>query len=303
MTARDIRSLDIGMLRTFDALMRERSVSRAAARLFLSQPAVSASLGRLREAFSDPLFSRTAHGVEPTPRALALAPQVEKVLADIASLLDAQLPFEPAASNRIFRVAGSDHASRLVLPPLCRLLAQAASPVRVVWEPPSAGPLAERLHRGLLDVAVVARIHPPRDVRTQLLYEDHYVYATRHGHPQTGHAVTVDDFCRTPHVFLGYGTSALEDVIDETLTGLGRERLAQIAVNSFGQIAELLMHSDYAAVIASRVAATYAGVLQAHGMPFALPRYRMLLCWDARADNDAGVQWLRHQIAAVYALP
>src|SRR6478735_7820878 len=85
MNQRDIRSLDIGMLRTFDALMREQSVSRAAARLFLSQPAVSASLNRLREVFEDPLFTRTSHGVVPTARAHALAPQVEKLLADLAS--------------------------------------------------------------------------------------------------------------------------------------------------------------------------------------------------------------------------
>ena len=100
MSQRDIRSLDIGMLRTFDALMRERSVSRAAARLFLSQPAVSASLNRLREAFDDPLFTRNAHGVTPTPRAQALATQVEKVLADIGALLDAGRAFDPAGSDR-----------------------------------------------------------------------------------------------------------------------------------------------------------------------------------------------------------
>ena len=88
MSQRDIRSLDIGMLRTFDALLRERNVSRAAARLFLSQPAVSASLNKLRQVFGDPLFTRTAHGVVPTARALALAPQVQKVLAELAALLE-----------------------------------------------------------------------------------------------------------------------------------------------------------------------------------------------------------------------
>ena len=85
MAQRDIRSLDVAMLRTFDALLRERSVSRAAARLFLSQPAVSASLNRLRQVFDDPLFTRTGHGVTPTPRALALATQVEQLLADLAA--------------------------------------------------------------------------------------------------------------------------------------------------------------------------------------------------------------------------
>ena len=120
MANRDIRSLDVGMLRAFEALALERSVSRAAARLFLTQPAVSAALHRFRDTFGDPLFTRTAHGMEPTARALALAPLVDKVLADIATLLEADQPFDPAASDRIFRIAGSDHASHLLLPELSR---------------------------------------------------------------------------------------------------------------------------------------------------------------------------------------
>jgi len=168
MNPRDIRSLDIGMLRTFDALMRERSVSRAAARLFLSQPAVSASLNRLREVFGDPLFTRTAHGVAPTGRALALAPQVGKVLADIASLLEAGQGFDPSTAQRIFRIAGSDHASHLVLPALARRLGRLNSPIRIVWEAAGISPLADRLHKGDLDFGVVARIHPPRDMKTAM---------------------------------------------------------------------------------------------------------------------------------------
>src|SRR4051812_6299771 len=163
MSRPDIRGLDVGMLRTFDALMQEQNVSRAAGRLFLSQPAVSASLNRLREAFGDPLFTRTSHGVVPTARAIALGPQVERVLADIAGLLDGG-GFEPARSNRIFRIAGSDQASRLLLAALSRELTDLGSSVRLLWEPPAGSrPLAERLDDGELDVAVVARIHRPQD--------------------------------------------------------------------------------------------------------------------------------------------
>ena len=211
MNPRDIRSLDIGMLRTFDALMRERSVSRAAARLFLSQPAVSASLNRLREAFDDPLFTRNAHGVTPTPRAQALAAQVEKVLGDIGALLEAGRAFDPGASDRIFRIAGSDFASRNILPALGRTLAGCGSAIRLVWEPPGTWSLPERLHRGDLDLAVIARLRMPRDMEMRVLYEDHYVYAVRAGHPAAGQPVTLDMFCAVPQIFLGYGSSILDD--------------------------------------------------------------------------------------------
>lgn len=301
MSQRDIRSLDVGMLRTFDALMREKNVSRAAARLFLSQPAVSASLNRLREVFGDPLFTRTAHGVLPTERALGLAPQVQKVLADLAALLEADQPFDPASSNRIFRVAGSDHASRMLLPALSRALIACGSAIRIVWVPPGTWSLAEHLNKGELDLAVVARIQPPRDMETQVLYEDRYVYVMRKDHPRAAEPVTLDSFCEIPQVFLGYGTSMLDDLIDETLARGGRQRLAQIAVTSFGQIVHQLQHSDHAAVLGGRVARQFADELLIQEVPFELPGYQSLVCWDARAAGDRGIQWLREQVAAIAA--
>lgn len=300
MAQRELRSLDLALLRTFAALMRERSVSRAAAHLFLSQPAVSAALNRLREVFADPMFTRTAHGVMPTPRALALAPQIDKLLADLAALLHDEQPFDPAASDRIFRIAGSDHASRSVLPALGRVLVACGSAIRLVWEPPGAWSLPERLHRSDLDLALVARINPPRDMETQVLYVDHYVYALRQDHPRRHEPLTLQMFCEVPQVFLGYGSSVLDDTIDETLARLGRQRLAQMAVTSFGQIVHQLQHSDHAAVLGSRVAAAYAGLLHLQPLPFDLPRYQALLCWDARAGGDAGIRWLKAQILRIF---
>lgn len=301
MSQRDIRSLDIGMLRTFDALMREKNVSRAAARLFLSQPAVSASLNRLREVFGDPLFTRTAHGVLPTERALGLAPQVDRLLVDLAALLEGDRTFDPAASSRIFRIAGSDHASRMLLPELSRRLIALGSAIRLVWVPPGTWSLAEQLHKGELDLAVVARIQPPRDMETQVLYEDRYVYVMRADHPRAREPVTLDSFCAIPQVFLGYGTSTLDDLIDEALAREGRARLAQIAVSSFGQILHQLRHSDHAAVLGGRVARQFAAQLAIREVPFALPGYQSLLCWDARSAADGGVQWLKRELADIAA--
>jgi DNA-binding transcriptional LysR family regulator len=299
MSQRDIRSLDVAMLRTFDALMRERNVSRAAARLFLSQPAVSASLNRLRQVFGDPLFTRTSHGVVPTGRALALAPQVEKVLADLASLLEDDQGFDPATSNRIFRIAGSDQASRMLLPELARTLIALGSSIRLVWVPPGTWSLAEHLHKGELDLGVIARIQRPRDIATEVLYEDRYVYVMRRDHPRAQEPVTLESFCAIPQIFLGYGTSTLDDLIDETLARTGHRRLAQIAVTSFGQIVHQLRHSDHAAVLGGRVARAYADELCIRPLPFELPAYQSLVCWSARAQGDAGIAWLKEQVVGI----
>jgi DNA-binding transcriptional LysR family regulator len=300
MAGADIRGLDIGMLRAFDALMRERSVSRAATQLFLSQPAVSASLNRLRKVFNDPLFTRTAHGVAPTARAEALAPQVEQVLAQLAALLQDQAAFDPALSDRVFRIAGSDHASRSVLPPLVHTLNACGSGIRIVWEPPAPASVPERLARGDIDLAVIARIRPPRDLQTVPLYEDRYVYALRRGHPRAAEPVTLDLFCTIPQTFLGYGSSVLDDRIDEVLARHGRRRQAQVAVNSFGQVLHLMEHADHAAVLGSRVAAAFGERLQVQPVPFELPSYQSFLCWDARTEGDAALQWLRAQVLQIH---
>lgn len=299
MNRADIRSLDIGMLRTFEALMRERSVSRAAARLFLSQSAVSATLQRLREVFDDPLFKRTGHGVEPTPRALALASQVQQVLQDIAALLERDRPFDPASSERVFRITGSDFASGNVLVPLAQRLLAMGSRVRLVWEPPGTGSLQHKLAQGDLDLAVVARLHPPEDLEHEVLYEDHYVHVLRRDHPRAQEPLTRESFCAMPQVFLGYGTSTFDDLIDQTLAQTGHQRLAQVAVSSFSQILHLLLHGDHAAVIGHRIAQQHADALCIRPLPFEFPRYRALVCWDARARHDPGIAWLREQVLGV----
>ena len=287
------------MLRTFEALMRERSVSRAAARLFLSQSAVSASLQKLRDTFDDPLFKRTGHGVEPTARALALAGQVEQVLADIAALLDKEHPFEPQTSHRVFRIAGSDFASGNVLAPLGRRLLAAGSRVRLVWEPPGAWPLQQRLANGELDLAVLARLKLPEDLEYETLYQDHYVHVVRRDHPSAGQTLTLDAFCAIPQVFLGYGVSSFDDLIDQTLAQTGHQRFAQMAFSSFGQIVHQLKHGDHAAVIGNRIAQQHKEHLCIRPLPFEFPTYHALVCWAARANRDTGIAWLRDQVLDV----
>lgn len=299
----DIRALDVGMLRAFDALMRERSVSRAAGRLFLSQPAVSAALNRLRRVFGDPLFTRTPHGVVPTPRAEQIAPQVQRLLADLAALLDDGQGFDPAASDRIFRIAGSDHASRNVLPELTRRLAAVGSDIRIQWQASAPGTPEERLLRGDLDLAVVARIRPPRELHAQVLVEDRYVYALRTGHPRAGEPLTLDLFCAIPQTILGYGSAVLDERIDELLARSGRRRRAMTTVTGFAQVMDQIEQADHAAVLGSRVARRFGARLQVQPLPseLDLPTYRTLMCWAPRLDTDPGLRWLREAVAEGYA--
>jgi DNA-binding transcriptional LysR family regulator len=289
----DIRGVDLGMLRTFDALLRERSVSRAASRLFLSQPAVSASLKRLRETFDDPLFTRTAHGVVPTPRAIALAPRVQTVLQNMQELLNAEGDFDPATSERILRIAGSDHTSRGMLPLLCSELTARGSRMRLAWELADYGQLPERLRKGDIDLGLLPRMAPPAGVESELLYEDAYVAVARKDHPRYPGSADIDAFCAAPHVVLGQSRSNLDDNIDQALARRGLSRHVQAAVTTFSQMTDVLANTDCVAVFPHRVARRYDDVLQAMPLPFDLPSYRLYACWDARSNADQAVLWLR----------
>ena len=264
---------------------------------------MSASLNRLRATFDDPLFTRTAHGVAPTPRALALAEQVERVLADLQRLLEPDDRFDPARSQRIFRITGTDGASHLMLPTLVRELSAAGSRVRICWEGSPLATMPERLSRGEYDIAVVARLEPPRDVDATMLYQDHYVFVARAGHPALTQGATLDLFCALPQAFFGYGASALDDRIDALLAREGRHRLATVALTSFAQIVDLLLQTDHTAVMPWRVAQLYGDRLAVHPMPIALPDYQLFVCSDRRAAEDVGIQWLKQALLRIGAAP
>ncbi|NDZ17175.1 LysR family transcriptional regulator [Variovorax sp. WS11] len=289
----DIRGIDLAMLRSFDALMRERSVSRAASRLFLSQPAVSASLKRLRDIFDDPLFTRTAHGVVPTPRALALAPRVEAVLQDMQQLLNMDRTFDAANSDRILRIAGSDHICRVLLPLLCQELAASGSRIQLAWELADYSQLPERLRKGDIALGLLPRMTPPVAVESELLYEDAYVAVARRDHTSFAGGMSLEAFCAMPHVVLGQSRSILDDSIDQALARRGLSRHVQAAVTTFSQMTDLLASTDAIAVFPQRVASRYASVLDALPLPFELPSYRLYVCWDTRSNADQAVLWLR----------
>lgn len=290
----DIRSLDVSMLRTFEALMTERSVSRAAERLFLSQPAVSASLKRLRDVFGDELFTRSSHGVEPTARALALHPHVQAVMLELGRLLSAGQDFSVAESERVFRIIGSDSMSLRVLPRLCAELTACGSAARILWSPGNYD-ANERLLRGDADLGLLPSITVPMELSAERLYEDHYVAVTPPGAFPDG--FTLADFCAWPHVFLGYGSGVLEDLVDRALAKAGEQRHAQVAVGSFEQMAGLVARGRHIAIFPSYTAARFAGQIDARPLPFSLPHYGMYACIRARAESDPGVQWLKAAVS------
>ena len=164
------KTLDLNLLKVFDAVMEERSVLRASQRVALSQSAVSHSLARLREMLEDDLFVRTATGMQPTARALTMAPQVREALRSLEAAVE-QPRFVPAASTRQFTLAANDFTTMVLASPLLKILGLEAPAIDLIIKPVTRIDLAEQIDLGRIDVAIGVFSDPPSRFRTSLLFE------------------------------------------------------------------------------------------------------------------------------------
>lgn len=294
----DIKNADLNLLRAFDALMAERNVSRAAQRLYLSQPATSALLARLRDLFDDPLLVRGGRGMVPTARALMLVEPVRKVLSDIREILQPQQAFDPLQSTRTFTVAGTEYVALAVLPQLTRLLQTAAPGVRIAFVAPNHETMAQQMEAGTLDLAVVNQALVAPQLRSASFLKDTFCVIARKGHPQLGKRLSLATFCSLPQVMVSPRTGSFSAQTDEALKAVGRERFVQLSVPYFTLAMEAVAHSDMIAVYPRRLAALVDARVQVWPAPLALPTFTLKACWHERAQHDAAHQWLRSMLTS-----
>lgn len=235
----DLRTLDLNLLKTLDALLDERSVTRAAARLALTQPAVSGMLNRLRDYFDDPLFIRAPHGMVPTTRAEALAAPVKRILADIDVLLQ-PVAFDPNTARLTFTLAATDYALRAVVVPFIAALKTQAPGIRVRVVPVTPGSLVSQLEQDAIDVALITPHTTPDELHSRALYDERYVCMMRADHPNAGEPMTLDRFCALEHVLVSYEGDGFRGVTDSALEKIGRTRHVGLSVSHFLVLPDVL---------------------------------------------------------------
>ncbi len=314
-----LRGVDLNLVRVLDALLAERHVTRAAARLGISQSAASHALARLRRLLADPLLVRGPRGARgprsphevmvPTPRALALAPALERALAELAAALRPPAPFDPATARRTFHLAIGDYAELVLLPALVARLATIAPGVDLfVRAVPDD--LAAALAAG--DVDLVLAPPRPRDLSGPGLYQRHlfderFVCALRRGHPAATRRLTLDRFCDLDHVLIApRGTAG--GYVDDALARLGRRRRVAVTVPHFLVVPHVVATTDLVVTLPARVAAALAAPhrLVTRPPPAALgvTGFAIHQLWHERTHGDAAGRWLRDQLATVArALP
>src|SRR5512143_3358639 len=225
-----LAGLDLNLALVLDALLTERSVTRAAKRLGLSQSATSHALARLRDALGDPLVVRTPHGVAPTARAQTMAEPVKTALALLAGALLTKPEFDPRTAQRRFDIAATDYTELLLLPPLVAQLDRRA-PRLQVWLRPVATDVFTSLQRGEVDL-VVGVFSPDEigpDLRSMVLLQDRLVCMVRNGHPLLRKRLTPARFAAAKHALVSpRGTQG--GPVDSALAERGLARAVTVAV-------------------------------------------------------------------------
>ncbi|GAB3129364.1 LysR family transcriptional regulator [Novispirillum itersonii] len=290
----DIKSLDLNLLKALDALLETRSVTRAAERLGLTQPAVSGLLVRLRDVFGDPLFIRSQRGVVPTPRAEALGVPLRQALRDIQSLLTPEA-FVPAQAAMTVTVAATDYAQTAVLLPLMLLLRQEAPGIRIAVRPVDPSGLGSQMECGHLDMALITPDLAAETMRQRVLFHEHYVCLMRKGHPVADTPLTVERFCALDHALMSHDGSKFRGVTDVALEGLGLSRRVVAVVPSFLVLIDLVRRSDLVAMVPGRLATGVKDCVMVPP-PVPVPGFTKVLTWHERLQADPAQQWLRDKL-------
>ena len=304
----NFRTLDLNLLRVFDEVMAERSLTRAARNLSLTQPAVSNALRRLRDTLGDELVQRSGQAMAPTPRALAIWPSVREALQQLQESL-APSEFVPASASTAFVLAMADATAAELIPGLVDTLELEAPgvSVRVV-------PLTTRDPRRLLDeescdlaVGYFPSVLADITARAQSgeampfnhlrLYDGEYVCVMRTGHPLASGPLTLNRFCAARHMLVSFSGRPY-GFIDESLASLGRKRKVVLTVNQFFTAGRVVAHSNLLTVLPRHFVRVtgIAEQLVLRPLPFEVSPVHVDAVWHRRAQQHSGHVWLRQAL-------
>lgn len=295
----NISGVNLNLLVAFEALLDEQSVTRAARRAGVTQPAMSNTLAQLRQLFDDPLFLRQRTGLTPTLRAQQLAEPIRKGLALLRGALTGP-SFEPLHSERRFVIATSDYVELVLLPALLRRLGQVAPRVRLSLRPWSLHQAPPELARGEVDLMLGFYDKLPPHHHEQRLFDDEYVCVVRRRHPTVKHKLTLAQYLQLSHVLVSTEPDGLGSV-DRALAALGKQRRIGARVSHFSSVPVLVARTDLVAALDRRVAEVFARPLglRLFPPPLKLPKGSIGQVWHEQQNADPGQRWLRNLIADV----
>lgn len=301
----NILEFDLNLLVVFEAVLAEASISRAANRLNLSQPAVSNALARMRKATGDRLFVRLGNAMAPTPYAQGIADPVRQALAAIRVSLGASQEFDPASSRRGFSIYLTDLGEAFFLPRLLERLNRVAPGVRLrtLPMPMDVAETAENaLRNGDVDLAIGNLPDLGAGFYVQRLFRDRYVCMVRRDHPAIGERITPRQFAAASHAIVtpgGWG----HGIIERTLIAQGLEQRITLRMQNFLVLVSIVATTDMVAIVPHSVGSQLSRhhAVRLLPLPISIPAFDVRQCWQERFHNDRGSRWLRQQFAELFA--
>lgn len=297
----ELASIDLNLVVALDALLADRHVTRAAARLGLTQSAASHALARLRDLLGDPLLVRGPRGVMvPTPLAERIRPQLRRVLDDLATTLRGE-QFDPSTARHTFHIGTSDYIELVMLPELTARIGKLAPNIDL-WVHSYEQYGDTELASGALDLVIgpIASAGRSQSVYEKVLFDESFTCIVRAKHPLAGAKMTLARYCETPHLLVApRGTPG--SYVDTALAEIGKSRRIGLAVPHFLVVPYIIASTDLVATLADRVAQVFASTLDLVTMPppLAIPKFRIAASWHERSHHDAAHKWLREQLLAV----
>jgi DNA-binding transcriptional LysR family regulator len=296
-----LESFDLNLLRALDALLATRSVSLAAQRIALSQPATSAALSRLRTALHDPLLVRNGNRMVASPLAEELRPRLTRILEDIGDALGAAASFNPARTERRFRIGANDYAALVLLAPLAREL-QRLAPRATLEVLPCDGGAGAGLFTRETDLVVADR-WTLRDFRnTETLFHESFVSIARADHPRLSPQPNVSEFIAEGHALIStHGVTP--GVLDSALEALGHSRRVALTVPHYLAAPAIVAHTDLIMTLPRRIADCFAGALglRVFTPPVALQGFDVVMAFHPRSAGEPAIQWLKQTLRSVAA--
>lgn len=297
----NLRLLDLNLLVVFDALMRERNVTRAALAIGLSQPAFSNALTRLRERLGDELFVRTPEGMRPTPWALELSGPVSKALGDIENALDGAA-FDPATSSRTFTIAALDYATLVLIPTFLKRMQQEAPGVVIRIHTPSMIS-GEFLETQQADVALFSWPNPPDRFVSEPLIDEDWVCVMRPDHLLAGAPLAIENYVEAKHLLVSPRGDP-HGWVDDALAERGLSRFVSVTMPTFGPAPLTLETTDLILTCPKRVGTVFVSRTGMAMVPCPIPAPPIMrsidMVWHARLGNHPAQIWLRellHEVA------
>ncbi|WP_437574778.1 LysR family transcriptional regulator [Sorangium sp. So ce887] len=285
--------VDLNLLTALDALIEERSVSAAAARLHLSQPAMSRTLGRIRDATGDPILVRTGRTMALTPRALALRQEVQAIVQRAHAVFAPERELDLQKLDRTFTVRCHDALTAALGTRLLRAVQEQAPHVqlRLLGEPTGD---TDDLRHGRVDLEIGAAEPALPEIRGELVGQDCLVVAVRRDHPLARGRLTARRYAQALHVIVSR-RGRLRDPIDDALEALGLRRRVVAAAPTSAAAIHFVQESDLVVVLPARVCGpTLRTVgLSALPLPLDVPELRIVQLWHQRYESDKAHAWLR----------